>query len=204
MLSVTLTKTAVLAIAALAGALLMSACERTADARDDPVKAVKDFLDDGIVDHDGYEACVFMTTRQQRAAARLGVGPHCRQAFDRAGLELGGETVDTVHKVEALANLSSVDGDRAWVRLSRRGETVEFRLVKATAREKEQFLAPDTEWRIARGGISVIPHARRVPDRAQRGPVPRRHAARSARTSRSARTATVTPVNTAPAASPNA
>jgi hypothetical protein len=156
----TLTNAAVLATAALAAAVPLSACERTSSAGDDPVKAVKDFLDDGVVDHNGYAACVYMTTRQQRAAARRGSSSECRQAFDRAGLELGGETVDTVHKVEALAEQSSVDGDRAWVRLSRGGESIAFRLVKAKNHEKEQFLAPDTEWRIAQGGLSVVPHER--------------------------------------------
>jgi hypothetical protein len=152
--------TALLATAALAFALSLGACERTSAAGDSPVKAVKDFLNDGVVDHNGHEACVYMTTRQQRAGARLGGLDECREVFDLATLELGGETVDTVHKVEALAAQSTVDGDRAWVRLSRGGENIEFRLVKAGSHEKQQFLAPDTEWRIARGGLSVIPGAR--------------------------------------------
>jgi hypothetical protein len=152
---------ALIATAAIAGALALSACEdRTSAAGDDPVKAVKDFLNDGVVDHNGYGACVYMTTSEQRAAARRGSGPRCRQAFDRANLELGGESVDTVHKVEVLAAQSSVDGDRARVRLSRGGESIEFRLVKANDREDEEFLAPDTEWRIARGALPLLPRDR--------------------------------------------
>jgi hypothetical protein len=160
MLNVTRTRTALLATAALAFALSLGACERTSAAGDSPVKAVKDFLNDGVVDHNGYEACVYMTTRQQRAGARLTGLDECREAFDLATLRLGGETVDTVHKVETLAAQSSVDGDRAWVRVSRGGESIEFRLVKAGSHEEEEFLAPRTEWRIARGGLSVIPGAR--------------------------------------------
>jgi hypothetical protein len=157
MLSATLTRTALLATAAIAGALPLSACERTSAAGDNAAEAVKDFLSDGVVDHDGYEACVFMTTRQQRAAARRGGGPECRQAFDLADLELGGETVDTVHKVEALTARSSVHGDRAWVRLSRGGQSIHFLLVKASSHEEEEFLAPETDWRIARGALPLIP-----------------------------------------------
>jgi hypothetical protein len=125
--------------------------------KSDPVKAVKEFLIDGSVDANGYEACVYLTTREQRAAARRSGGPECRQAFDLTTFRLAGQRIDTVHEVERLASSSSVDGDHAWVRLTKNGDSAGFELVKATRAEQEQFQAPDTEWRIAAGGLRVIP-----------------------------------------------
>jgi hypothetical protein len=156
-------RTTVLAGAALAAALLASGCEpggAPGGPEDNAVKVVKDFLIDGAVDHNGYEACVFMTARQQRVAARRVGAPQCRQAFDLARLELRGKSIDTVHEIEGLTARSKVRGSRAWVRLSRGRDSVEFRLVKANAHEENQFLAPDTNWRIARGALPLIPPER--------------------------------------------
>ena len=154
-------RTALLAGAVLATGLLASGCERggtPGGPEDDPVKVVKDFLIDGVVDHNGQEACVFLTTRQQRAASRRSGGPQCRQAFDLAGLKLGGRSIDSVHEIERLATRNKVRGRRAWVRLSRGRDSVEFRLVKADTHEEQQFLAPDTNWRIELGALPLIPH----------------------------------------------
>jgi hypothetical protein len=156
-------RTTFLAGAVLAAALLASGCERggaPGGPEDDPVKVVKDFLIDGVVDHNGYDACVFMTTRQQRAAAWRVGGPECRQAFDLAGLQLGGKSIDSVHEIDRLTARAKVHGRRAWVRLSRGSGSVEFRLVKADPHEERQFLAPDTNWRIAGGALPLIPPER--------------------------------------------
>jgi hypothetical protein len=157
-----------LTLAVVAGAVLLSACERTGPDGEgpgtppgnDPVSVVRDFITDGVVDHNGYEACVYLTTRQQRAAARRVGAEECRQAFDLARLELGGSSIQTVHEVEGLAASSSVHGDRARVRLTSGGASVEFRLVKADFAEREQFEAPDTDWRIAAGELALIPPQR--------------------------------------------
>ena len=150
---------AVLAAAALA-ALALSACARNEPSGapgNDPVKAVKEFLINGTVDQDGYEACVFLATREQGAAARRVGGSECRQAFDLARLRLGGKRVDTVHEVDHLAASAAVDGGRASVRLTSGGQSIRFELVRATSAERAQFLAPDTEWRIAAGALPLIP-----------------------------------------------
>lgn len=149
--------------AVVAAGLLSSGCARgdvAGGPDDDPVKVVKDFLVDGTVDHNGYGACVFMTTREQRAASRRVGGPQCRQAFDLARLKLGGQSIDSVHEIEGLSAQSRVHGRGAWVQLSRGGDSVVFRLVKANAHEEEQFLAPDTDWRIAGGALPLIPRQR--------------------------------------------
>jgi len=141
----------------------LAACTRNdppgavAHAGDSPVKAVKDYLVNGSVDQNGYDACVYLTYKEQRAAARRSGGPECRQAFDLATLRLGGQTINTVHEVERLDATASVHGDRATVRLTKNGASIGFELVKATKSEANQFLAPYTEWRIAAGGLRVIP-----------------------------------------------
>lgn len=154
------TPTIPVALAALAALAGCARNEPPGAPKSDPVKAVKEFVIDGSVDHNGYEACVFLTTREQRAAARLAGGSQCRQAFDLATFQLGGHTIDTVHEVDRLAASASVHGSRASVRLTKDGGSARFELVKATWAEHEQFLAPDTEWRIAAGGLRVIPPER--------------------------------------------
>ena len=154
------TPTIALALAALTPLAGCARNEPPGAPKSDPVKAVKEFLIDGSIDNNGYEACVFLTTREQRAAARLTGGLQCRQAFDLATFQLGGNTIDTVHEVDRLAASASVHGDRASVRLTMNGGSARFELVKATRAEQEQFLAPDTEWRIEVGGLRVIPPER--------------------------------------------
>ena len=148
-----------LAAAALAP-LVVSGCSRNQPQGapgNDPVTAVKEFLINGTVDQDGYGACVFLTTRAQRAVARRTGSSECRQSFDLASLTLGGRDVDTVHEVDSLEASASMDGRRAWVRLTDGGQSVRFELVKASPVEQAQFLAPDTEWRIAGGLRPLIP-----------------------------------------------
>jgi hypothetical protein len=152
------TPTIALALAALAPLTGCARDEPSGAPLDNPVKAVKEFLIDGTVDANGYKACGFLTTGQQRAAVTLSGGAECRQAFDLAKLRLGSRTVDTVHEVERLSASSSVSGDRASVRLTHAGHSASFELVKATPAETNEFLAPDTEWRIAGGALRLIPH----------------------------------------------
>jgi hypothetical protein len=154
--------TPALALALLA-ATPLAACTRNepagavARAGDNPVKAVKDYLVNAAVDQNGYEACVYLTGTEQRAAVARSGGPECRQAFDLATLRLGGQTIETALQVKRLAARASVRGDRATVRLSRNGDSAAFELVKATPAETNEFLAPDTEWRIAGGALRVVP-----------------------------------------------
>jgi hypothetical protein len=148
---------------ALAALTPLAACARNEPSgapKSDPVKAVKEYLVDGAIDQNGYAACVYLTTREQRAAAKRSGGPECRQAFDLATLRLGGRRIETVHEVEQLASSASIRGDRASVRITKGSDSATFDLVKASRSEQEQFLAPDTEWRIARGALSAIPAER--------------------------------------------
>jgi hypothetical protein len=148
---------ALLAVTPLAACTRNEPAGAVARAGDNPVKAVKDYLVNAAVDQNGYQACVYLTEAEQRAAAARSGGPECRQGFDLATLRLGGRTIETVHQVERLAASASVRGDRARVRLSTNGDSAAFELVKATPAETSEFLAPDTEWRIAGGALRVVP-----------------------------------------------
>lgn len=149
----------------LACAVAVSACGRNSSepagsqpgGGDNPVAVTRDFITDGMIDNNGFLACAYLTLEQQRAAQkRAGVG-ECRQAFDTAQFTLGGNRVDTVLAVDRLTADATVDGTRATVRLSRDGDAAEFRLVKADPAELQEFEAPNTEWRIAKGALPFIP-----------------------------------------------
>jgi hypothetical protein len=145
-----------LAVAALTPLAACGHNEPSGAPKNNPITAVKEFLIDGSVDQNGYAACVYLTTRAQRAAAGRAGGPECRQAFDLATFRLGGQKIDTDQEVRHLTATSSIHGNRASVRVTKNGGSARFELVKATHSEQDQFLAPDTEWRIARGGLSVV------------------------------------------------
>ncbi len=154
------------ALAVAVSALALSACEsRTSEgesgAEDSPVAAARDFMIDGVVDHNGFQACSYLTAEQQTAVARRGGGGECRQAFDNARLKLGRHRVQTVHQVEELQAKLATAGKRARVRLARNGHGTELRLTKADLSEQQEFDPPDTDWRIAAGALALIPNATR-------------------------------------------
>jgi hypothetical protein len=140
-------------------AVMLATQDRVSPARaaDDPVAAVRDFLTDGVVDNNGYAACGYLTISQQNAASRRAGVMECRDAFGEAALVLGRHSIQTVHQIRQLRARSIVRGDHGLVSLERGGAVLRFRLVKADVAEQEQFLAPSSGWRIAQGGLSVIP-----------------------------------------------
>jgi hypothetical protein len=151
--------------AVLACAVALSACRH--DSQFNPVgatgnfhsavAAAKGFITEGVIDNNGSLACGYLTSEQQRAASKRADGGECRQAFDGTDLTLGREHVNTVSKVRHLKADATVSGNQASVTLSRRGDSIEFRLVKASAADEEtQFQPPDTQWRIAAGGVPFI------------------------------------------------
>ena len=147
------------AVTVLVLAALLSACGRSGEPGGgyNPVAAVQDFVVDGVVDGNGFEACQYLTPAEKRAATRRADAGACPQAFDAARLNLGAHPPETESQVRHLAAHATVDGDRAYVRLQRGDLSVRFRLVKADAGEQEEFLPPNTEWRIASGVVALIP-----------------------------------------------
>lgn len=150
------------ALAVLACSVALSACERSrtswgeSGAGNDPVAAVRDFLISGVVDHNGYQACVNLTPAEQRKVTRRARVSECREAFDRARLALGGRDIQTVHEVERLPARVTRRGERADVRLGSGLSSIGFHLVVADFAEQEEFLPPDTEWRIAGGALPLV------------------------------------------------
>jgi hypothetical protein len=128
-----------------------------AQAPTDPVSAARNFLTDGVVDNSGYAACSYLTLKQQTAASERAGTKECRDAFDSAVLTLAGHRIQTLHQVDRLSARVTIRGDQAQVSLCRAGASIRFRLVKADFAEQEEFLPPISDWRIARGGLSVIP-----------------------------------------------
>ena len=154
---------ALAALAVLACGTSLTACEsRTSDgesgAKNDPVAAVRDFLVSGVLDHNGYQACVNLTTAEQRKVTRRARVGECREAFETARLALDGHQIQTVHEVEQLPARVTRAGKRADVLLGSGKSSADFRLVTADPAEQEEFLAPDTEWRIARGALPLVPN----------------------------------------------
>jgi hypothetical protein len=158
-------RTAAAVAIALVCATALAACEgrRSAGesgAGNDPVAAARDFITDGVVDHNGFQACAYLTAAQRRVVSRSAGVDECREAFDEARLTLGRHHVQTVHQVERLSADVATDGNWTRVRMGRDGASIELRLVKATAAEEEdEFQPPDTEWRIAGGALALMPSA---------------------------------------------
>jgi hypothetical protein len=143
-------------LAVLAACVIaLAGCGGTNDPPGQPTATVREFLVDGAIDGNGFDACGYLTLAQQRAAAWLG-GGECRNALDSAQLALGGKSVGTEYQVDRLAMAESIDGDHARVRLTRGGAAIDFELVRADAAERNQFSAPASDWRIASGWTVVL------------------------------------------------
>jgi hypothetical protein len=152
--------TATVAFAALACAAALSACGQ--GGVDNPLAVTRDYITDGVVDNNGSLACGYLTLAQQSEASKV-AGGECRQAFVRADFKLGGQDINTQREVDGLNAHTTVEGSRATVRLSRGGDAVQFRLAKADSAEQQQFQAPNSEWRIAGGGLPFIFHGTAAP-----------------------------------------
>jgi hypothetical protein len=142
--------TAAAAVTALAGAAAFT----HDDGSGSPEHTVRDFLVTAVAEHDGSDACGFLTRRtlfEVRAAEPRGMS--CVTALSSsAGLTLGQETVDTEAEVKALSYRAGPEaGGRSRVTVSAHGDSRTFVLRRATRRELEQFAAPPTPWRIDSG-----------------------------------------------------
>ena len=124
-----------------------------------PQNAVRDFLVDAVVDHDGMDACAYASSRSlQRLQAAVPRGMSCVTAVaDDAELTLGGERIATEAAVKALtyrAERQADGGERVTV--SGHGDGRSFLLRRATQNERVVFEAPHTPWRIDAGFVELI------------------------------------------------
>jgi hypothetical protein len=116
---------------------------------------VRQFVDQAVVQGDGYTACALLASPEQDAIARLdGPGGECR-------VVLGGDTsllgVSTASDLDGLDLHTTVHGTTAVVTASAPGAApVTFRLRPATAADRTIYRAPDAPWRIAAGAERVV------------------------------------------------
>jgi hypothetical protein len=142
--------TAAAAVTALAGAAAFS----HDDDSGTPEHTVRDFLVSAVAEHDGSDACGFLTRHtllEVQAAEPRGMS--CVTALSSsARLTLGRETVDTEAEVKALSYRAEPEaGNRSRVTVSAHGDSRTFVLRRATRRELVEFAAPSTPWRIDSG-----------------------------------------------------
>jgi len=112
---------------------------------------VRQFVDQAVVQGDGYTACALLTSPEQAAIARLGgAGDECRAV-------LGGDTsllgVSTASDITGLDLHTTVHGATAVVAAT---APITFTLVPATAADRTTYKAPDAPWRIAGGAERVV------------------------------------------------
>jgi hypothetical protein len=107
-----------------------------------PQGTVRGFLG-AVVDRDGVSACRYLTAGARRDFERT--GSTCESFFGQAELRLGGHGFTSDGQVGRLAYASA--GRRVTV--SWHGHGLGFQLRRASPRERAEFLAPPTPWRIA-------------------------------------------------------
>ena len=116
---------------------------------------VRQFVDQAVVQGDGYTACALLTSSEQDAIAGLdGTGGECR-------VVLGGDTslggVSTASDITGLHLHTTVHGTTALVTASASGAApVTFTLRPTTAADRTIYAAPDAPWRIADGAQHVV------------------------------------------------
>jgi hypothetical protein len=144
---------AVLAVATVALAATTSAGAGSGA----PAATVRSFLIDASVDQAGVEACRYLDAHA-RAQVERAEPPHssCEIALSAARLRLGAENVDSEAAVKRLSYRVEQAGDVARVTVGGHGAERTFTLRKATARERDEFRAPPTPWRVDSGAAALV------------------------------------------------
>ena len=117
-----------------------------------PAHTVRDYLVVAVVDHDGVDACRYLTPHATRQVIAVQPpGTTCSLALSSARLVLGRDHVRDEAAVKELAYNVRVRGDRAWVRVSADGAARTFVLRKAPASRLAGYDLPHSPWRIESG-----------------------------------------------------
>lgn len=147
--------TAAIAVAALAGAATFT----HDDGSGSPEHTVRDFLVSAVAEHDGFQACRYVTRRtllEVHAAEPSGMSCEAALSAD-ARLTLGRDTVDTEAAVKALSYRAEPEaGGHMRVTVSAHGDSRTFVLRRGTRRELGEFEAPHTPWRIDAGVAALL------------------------------------------------
>ena len=147
--------TAAIPVVALVGAATFT----HDDASGSPDHTVRDFLVSTVAERDGFDACTYVT---RRALAELHAverpGMICEAELGSyARLTLGGETIDTEAAVKALDYRDEREsGGRIRVTVCAHGDGRTFVLRRATRRERDEFAAPLTPWRVDAGVNGLV------------------------------------------------
>ena len=148
------------ATAAIAlGGFAVAAAMTHDDGSGSPEHTVRDFLVSAVAEHNGFQACGYLTDRSQREVqADEPRGMLCEAVLSSdARLTLGGERVDSEAAVKALNYRVAREPDgRERVTVSAHGESRTFVLRLGTRRELGEFSAPPTPWRIESGVASLL------------------------------------------------
>ena len=134
--------------------------------RDSPVATpedtVKSFLIWGVVDHNGFEACRYLTRAAVLESHALGYAQDadCQAMFDTASLRLGSVQIGEESQVKRLSYRVSQQDRRAEVTITGDGASRVFLLRRGTAEELGEFDEPPTPWRIDSGVSALLPRLR--------------------------------------------
>ncbi len=117
---------------------------------------VRQFIDEAVVQGNGYAACAYLTAAEQAVVARLGgPGADCRAVLGSDVSLLG---VTTAGDLRGIRMQTTIRGSTARVDAERPGHpSVTFVLTPTTAADKTVFDAPSAPWRIAAGATQVVP-----------------------------------------------
>jgi hypothetical protein len=116
-----------------------------------PVAAVRDFLDQAVVNDNGEAACMYLTARARVDFEGHGLkGPvGCQSFFGTATLRLGGRAISSDRQVDHLHYAVAPLGAERLVTVSSGGQALRFELRPADGYERDAFGAPVAPWRIA-------------------------------------------------------
>jgi hypothetical protein len=148
---------AVCVVAAIVLLIVLAGGDNQPAAGTGPVGTVRQFLTVAAVENNGDVACRYLTNaemlRVERAARET---TSCGAAFSAGKLTIGGKSYGG--DLKQLSFSGAENDGRAAVTVSAGGSTLLFRVVPATAGERNQFAAPATPWRIDSGAAAVVSH----------------------------------------------
>jgi hypothetical protein len=134
--------------------------------RDSPIATpegtVRSFLIWGVVDHNGFEACRYLTRAAVLESHALGYAQDadCQAMFDTASLRLGSVQIAEESQVKRLSYRVSQKDRHAEVTVTGDGASRMFLLRRGTAEELDEFNEPPTPWRIDSGVSALLPRLR--------------------------------------------
>lgn len=113
---------------------------------------VRQFLDEAVVQGNGYAACQYLATSEQATVAATGdPGAECREVLGTQAASVG---ITTESQLRGLPLTTTVHGASATVAAQ---DGMTFQLVAATPAELAVPGASSLPWRIASGAEQVLP-----------------------------------------------